>query len=118
MLSQPFDWIRKRVEMRPFEQFAIRYTKENELQIIDQTQLPDKELWITAKDYKDMGAFIKRLSVRGAPMIGVAAVSPFPFFSFLPFFFSFLSPSWTWLLGDLFGSRKEKSEGSVGLLES
>jgi methylthioribose-1-phosphate isomerase len=60
--------------MRSFEQFAIRYTKDNELQIIDQTQLPDKELWITAKDYKDMGAFIKRLSVRGAPMIGVAAV--------------------------------------------
>ena len=60
--------------MRPFTQFAIRYTEQGELQILDQILLPDEERWITAKDYKDMYDYIKRLSTRGAPMIGVAAV--------------------------------------------
>lgn len=31
------------------------------------------EQWITARDYKEMVAYIQRLSTRGAPMIGVAA---------------------------------------------
>ncbi len=59
--------------MRAFEQFAVRYTDANELQILDQILLPDEERWITAHTYKDMVDFIKRLSTRGAPMIGVAA---------------------------------------------
>jgi len=59
--------------MRAFEQFAIRYTSDGKLQIIDQRLLPDEEKWITATNYKDMYTFIKRLSTRGAPMIGVAA---------------------------------------------
>lgn len=59
--------------MRTFEQFAIRYTNTNELQILDQILLPDEERWITAHTHKDMIDFIRRLSTRGAPMIGVAA---------------------------------------------
>jgi methylthioribose-1-phosphate isomerase len=51
--------------MRPFEQFAIRYTAQHELQIIDQILLPDEERWITAATYKDMIEYIKRLSTRG-----------------------------------------------------
>ena len=64
--------------MHPFTQFSIRYTADNELQIIDQILLPDEERWITARNHNDMYDFIKRLSTRGAPMIGVAAVSRAP----------------------------------------
>jgi methylthioribose-1-phosphate isomerase len=58
--------------MRAFSQFSIRY-QNGELQILDQVMLPDEERWLTARDHKDMIVYIKRLSVRGAPMIGVAA---------------------------------------------
>lgn len=63
---------KNRVEMRPFTHFSIRYA-DNQLQILDQTLLPDEERWLTAASYKDMYDFIKRLAIRGAPAIGVAA---------------------------------------------
>ena len=41
--------------------------------IIDQTKLPNKFEYIYCRDVKTMWQAIKRLSVRGAPAIGVAA---------------------------------------------
>ena len=44
----------------------------NSARIIDQTKLPHQLTYITCRDPKTMWAAIKRLSVRGAPAIGVA----------------------------------------------
>jgi methylthioribose-1-phosphate isomerase len=43
------------------------------LWILDQTLLPDRELWLEAGEPRTMIQHIKRLAVRGAPLIGVAA---------------------------------------------
>jgi methylthioribose-1-phosphate isomerase len=43
------------------------------LRVIDQTQLPEKLVYLDLDDYCDLAAAIKRLAVRGAPAIGVAA---------------------------------------------
>lgn len=40
--------------------------------MIDQTALPQNEVWLTIDNVADLVAAIKRLSVRGAPAIGVA----------------------------------------------
>ncbi len=42
------------------------------VRIIDQTQLPGKEVYLELDDYRDLAAAIKELKVRGAPAIGVA----------------------------------------------
>lgn len=44
-----------------------------DLRILDQRQLPDKEVWISVLDAASMCELIKDLAVRGAPLIGVAA---------------------------------------------
>ena len=41
--------------------------------IIDQTRLPGELVYLDIDTYQDMAAAIKRLSIRGAPAIGVAA---------------------------------------------
>ena len=46
--------------------------KEGKVQLIDQTKLPLKEEYITTDDYKVVCDAIYRLSIRGAPAIGVA----------------------------------------------
>lgn len=43
------------------------------IEIIDQTLLPQKEVYITLKDPDDLFEAIKKLRIRGAPAIGVAA---------------------------------------------
>ncbi len=43
------------------------------LQLIDQTKLPEELIYLDCKTPQDVAAAIKRLSVRGAPAIGVAA---------------------------------------------
>lgn len=45
-----------------------------ELFILDQRQLPDREAWVAVRDSQSMCDLIKCLAVRGAPLIGVAAV--------------------------------------------
>jgi methylthioribose-1-phosphate isomerase len=45
-----------------------------ELKLLDQTQLPHKEIWLDIKTTEQMIEAIKKLQVRGAPLIGVAAV--------------------------------------------
>jgi methylthioribose-1-phosphate isomerase len=58
--------------MRDFESTALR-VKDNALYVLDQTQLPHKEIWLESRDPAAMVKIIRALSVRGAPLIGVAA---------------------------------------------
>src|SRR3989304_2061550 len=44
----------------------------NKVRIIDQTKLPQKEVYIETADYRVVASAIKKLQVRGAPAIGVA----------------------------------------------
>src|SRR6478609_6011058 len=43
------------------------------LAILDQTRLPGAEVWLALEGAADTAEAIRRLSVRGAPLIGVAA---------------------------------------------
>jgi len=43
------------------------------LELLDQTRLPTEEVWLECKTPEDVAAAIYRLSVRGAPAIGVSA---------------------------------------------
>jgi len=40
---------------------------------IDQTKLPNKEVLITIKDYREMAKAIRSMKIRGAPLLGAAA---------------------------------------------
>ena len=51
---------------------AVRFER-NRLRILDQTQLPLRVSYLHPTSAADVAAIIKRLSVRGAPAIGVAA---------------------------------------------
>jgi len=43
------------------------------IRLLDQTRLPQEEVFLELVDYRQMAAAIKELSIRGAPAIGVAA---------------------------------------------
>ena len=58
--------------MRPMDSLALRYDGRI-LRILDQTLLPDREVWLEAGEPEAMIGHIRRLAVRGAPLIGVAA---------------------------------------------
>ncbi|MCL2150573.1 MAG: S-methyl-5-thioribose-1-phosphate isomerase [Dehalococcoidia bacterium] len=45
----------------------------NRLRLLDQTRLPNEEVYLELTDYQDVAEAIKALRVRGAPAIGVAA---------------------------------------------
>ncbi len=51
---------------------TLKYTK-NELKLIDQTKLPDALKYVHCRDIQTVWNAIRRLRVRGAPAIGVAA---------------------------------------------
>ena len=52
----------------------ISWSDEHDcLLLLDQTLLPDEETWLHCREVEDVAAAIKRLSVRGAPAIGVSA---------------------------------------------
>src|SRR3954452_18118187 len=51
---------------------ALRWDGER-LTILDQTLLPHREEWITLETAADTADAIRRLEVRGAPLIGIAA---------------------------------------------
>lgn len=51
---------------------SINWTGE-ELILLDQTKLPGEEVYIHCTDWRQVGEAIKKLRVRGAPAIGVAA---------------------------------------------
>ena len=64
------------MSFKSFNYFSIRYDNpKNLLQILDQTQLPEVENWISVENPTHMWNLIKSLSVRGAPLIGVCASS-------------------------------------------
>ncbi|HXT20722.1 MAG TPA: s-methyl-5-thioribose-1-phosphate isomerase, partial [Thermoanaerobaculia bacterium] len=50
----------------------IRYV-DGRLELLDQTRLPGEEVWIVCRDVETVADAIRRLAVRGAPAIGVAA---------------------------------------------
>ncbi len=50
----------------------IRWAGDH-LQLLDQTRLPREEIWLECRHPQDIAAAIYRLSVRGAPAIGVSA---------------------------------------------
>src|SRR5436190_457220 len=43
------------------------------LELLDQTRLPQEETWLRCTTAREVGEAIRRLQVRGAPAIGVAA---------------------------------------------
>eukprot|EP01132_Coremiostelium_polycephalum_P004772 gene4772-5952_t len=60
--------------MKSFNFLSIRYNNETlKLEILDQRKLPDVEEWLECRSPQDMIQFIKQLSVRGAPLIGIGA---------------------------------------------
>ena len=60
--------------MNPFESLGLRHDGRT-LWVLDQTQLPDTEAWLDGSDPEVMVGLIRRLAVRGAPLIGVAAAA-------------------------------------------
>ena len=60
--------------MVPFDSLGLRHDGRT-LWVLDQTQLPDAEVWLDGSEPGAMVALIKRLAVRGAPLIGVAAAA-------------------------------------------
>ena len=41
--------------------------------LVDQTRLPAEEVYLELSDWREVGAAIKTMQVRGAPAIGIAA---------------------------------------------
>ena len=60
--------------MGPFDSLGLRHDGHT-LWVLDQTQLPDAEVWLDGSEPGAMVALIQRLAVRGAPLIGVAAAA-------------------------------------------
>lgn len=58
--------------MKDLESLALR-VRGGRLEVLDQARLPDAEVWLPGDDPGAMVAHIRRLAVRGAPLIGVAA---------------------------------------------
>lgn len=58
--------------MKDLDSLALK-VRHGQLWILDQTRLPHEESWLPGDDPKAMVGHIQRLSVRGAPLIGVAA---------------------------------------------
>lgn len=54
------------------ETIAIKWNPA-EMWALDQTQLPEKEIWLELRSLEDFIKAIKNLSIRGAPLIGVSA---------------------------------------------
>ena len=55
------------------EGFSPMRWSGDELLLLDQTLLPEREAWLHCRCPEDVAGAIRRLSVRGAPAIGVAA---------------------------------------------
>jgi len=51
----------------------IEWLAEGKVRFLDQTRLPQEEVWVETADYRVIAEAIRRLQVRGAPLIGVAA---------------------------------------------
>jgi len=51
----------------------IEWLSEGKVRFLDQTLLPQEETWVETADYRVIAEAIRRLQVRGAPLIGVSA---------------------------------------------
>jgi methylthioribose-1-phosphate isomerase len=60
--------------MKPFDALGLRYDGKT-LWVLDQTRLPHEEIWVDGSEPVHMVPLIRRLAVRGAPLIGVAAAA-------------------------------------------
>ena len=60
--------------MNPFNSIGLKHDGRT-LWVLDQTQLPDSEMWLDGSQPEAMIALIQRLAVRGAPLLGVAAAA-------------------------------------------
>lgn len=58
--------------MSAIKSLSLNWNEET-LFVLDQTQLPAKEVWLEMKTLPDFIKAIKNLSIRGAPLIGVSA---------------------------------------------
>ena len=56
-----------------FEEFSPVRFSAGALELLDQTLLPQQEEWISCSSVESVAAAIRRLAVRGAPAIGIAA---------------------------------------------
>ncbi|MFN4112276.1 MAG: S-methyl-5-thioribose-1-phosphate isomerase, partial [Ignavibacteria bacterium] len=52
---------------------ALKF-ENDQLIFIDQTKLPDEEIYISTDNYERIAEAIERLEIRGAPLIGIAAL--------------------------------------------
>jgi methylthioribose-1-phosphate isomerase len=59
--------------MSLIDSLSLRYDGKK-LMVLDQTQLPQKQVWLEANDPNDLVGHIRELRVRGAPLIGLSAV--------------------------------------------
>ena len=48
------------------------YWREGVVALLDQTRLPEEEVWLELGDYRDVVEAIREMRIRGAPAIGVA----------------------------------------------
>ncbi len=51
----------------------IEWLADGKVRFLDQTRLPQEESWVETADYDRIADAIRRLEVRGAPLIGIAA---------------------------------------------
>ena len=51
----------------------IEWLADGKVRFLDQTRLPQEEVWVETDDYHVVAQAIRELQVRGAPLIGVAA---------------------------------------------
>ncbi|MCI0783994.1 MAG: S-methyl-5-thioribose-1-phosphate isomerase [Chloroflexi bacterium] len=51
----------------------IEWLSAGKVRFLDQTLLPQEETWVETADYRVVAEAIRRLQVRGAPLIGIAA---------------------------------------------
>ena len=66
--------------MKDFEYTALRL-RDNILFVLDQRQLPQKEVWLKVKTPDEMCECISQLCVRGAPLIAIAAACSLALFA-------------------------------------
>jgi methylthioribose-1-phosphate isomerase len=68
---------KKKGKSKPSIAFKITEWRGDSIRIIDQTELPHEEVFLDLHDYREVADAIKRLRIRGAPDIGVAAAYGF-----------------------------------------
>lgn len=60
------------MRLKDFEASSLRH-RQDRLEVLDQTALPDQEIWVECNHPEQMEACIKSLQIRGAPMIAFGA---------------------------------------------